>query len=379
MNGFDVCGGTILFLIICCGICGNLISLLVWNKGRRCKKLPGGIYLRALAVSDTIALCIPATNEAINLVSEFNPREESHWFCKVEIIGKHFGLLVSSWIIVAFTVERTLAIFRPGGQTSLISQKGTIILMIIIFLVNFILNFPFGVIYGMTETAITRQASPASLSTMELTQTRNTSDSYTTEAVETATVIVGYKRRCTADRANFFHYLNWYHLWFMDAFLIFIIPFGLMTVSNLMVLYFITSRKNTARSKIDNKIKAVTMRAVTISVAHCVTSGGFAMSVLIPGFLKTAFGVKYSQEYYINKVFLILAFLNHSINFILYSFFGTEFRRDCTELFRKMSSRVIPGGVRPLGTTGDDITGTDDSRMNKTGENSCKTNISSVA
>ena len=111
MNTFDFCSGLILFLIIIFGIVGNALSFVVWSKGRRCKKLPGGIYLRALAVSDTTALAIPALNEAINLVSQFNPRTELGFFCKLEIVGRHFGLLVSSWIIVCFTIERTVVIF----------------------------------------------------------------------------------------------------------------------------------------------------------------------------------------------------------------------------------------------------------------------------
>ena len=382
MNVFDFCSGLILFLIIIFGICGNLISLLVWNKGRRCKKLPGGIYLRALAVSDTIALCIPAMNEAISSVSQFNPKEEYNFFCKLEIVGRHFGLLVSSWIVVCFTLERTLVIFRPTASTNLMSKKGTISLMAIIFVVNLMLNFPFGIVYGLTEQPIFQKLSSADGSSADLnlsTIPGNDSDILTTETIET--VIVSYKKRCLGDKASVFHYLNWYHIWLMDVFLIFIIPFGLMTGSNLTVLYFIVSRKKMAKSKLDNKIRAVTMRAVTISVVHCVTAGVFCMSVLIPGYLKTAFNVKYSQEYYINKVFLTLAYVNHAINFILYSFFGTEFRRDCAELLWKRTSRVRPDGSSVRPSAMNDLSGVDDSRNDKHRENSKtdKTNISSIA
>ena len=126
MNGFDLFCGILIFLIIGFGICGNVLSFLVWTKGRRCKKLPGGIYLRSLAVSDTIALLIPAFNEAITLVTPLvDTKDEHNFLCKLEIAGRHFGLMVSTWIVVSFTLERTVAIFKSAATTNLVSRKGT--------------------------------------------------------------------------------------------------------------------------------------------------------------------------------------------------------------------------------------------------------------
>ena len=357
MDVFDFCSGLILFFIIIFGIVGNALSFIVWTKGRRCKKLPGGIYLRALAVSDTTALLIPAMNEAISLLSSVNPKHEISFICKLEIVGRHFGLLVSSWIIVFFTVERTIAIFRPTVSTGLISKTATITLMVIIFIVNLMMNFPFGVVYDIAEKTTT-QSFGSTLDTNYSARPEN-------ESLETETVVT--KRICTADRSNFFNYLNWYHIWFMDWFLIFIIPFALITGSNLTVLYLVVSRKNTSQTKLGSKVKGVTMRAVTISIMHCVTTGPFSISVLIPGYFSRALSVKYSQEYYINRVCLVLAFLNHAINFVLYSFFGSEFRRDCADIIWKKSSAVHPDGQttpRPNGFTGEDKSVNGDSRAN---------------
>ena len=340
MNIFDLCAGLILFIIIILGICGNIISFLVWTKGRRCKKLPGGIYLRSLAVSDTLALCLSAINEAITLVSGFSPQENYDFLCRIDMIGKHFGLMVSTWIVVCFTLERTFAIFRPVAHSHLISNKGTITLMVAVFSIMFILNFPFGIVYSETDIAVLQTPATKDDHTGI---SGNESGSPTTKASETGSMIVGYRKACSADLSSFFNYLNGYHLWFIDAILIFLLPFSLMTGSNLIVLYLLTSRKTTARSTLDSKIRAVTLRAVIISVAHCLTAGGFTMSVLIPGFLSTAFGVKHSQEYYIMKVTEVLAYMNHSINFLLYSCFGTDFRHDFVELFRKRPQRVFPG------------------------------------
>ena len=383
MHAYDFCAGIVLLLIIVFGICGNILSFLVWTKGRRCKKLPGGIHLRALAVSDTLALCIPAVNETITLVSEYSPKDEFDFFCRLEIVGRHFGLLVSSWIIVCFTLERTLAMFRPGKPTYLISKKGAITIMTLIFVVNFFLNLPYGVVYGETETPITESktsAGHAELDQFINNSAINDSDNYTTEVPNTVTYVVGYKKSCSADQASFFHYLNWYHIWFMDAFVIFIIPFSLITASNLIVLFLIISKRSMAHNHLDAKIRAVTKRAVTISISHCITSGGFSMAVLFPGYLYKAFNVKYSQEYYISKVTLILAFANHSINFLLYSFFGSDFRQDCKELFRVKSPRVHPIGSERAEQTSSNRSGRNDLRPMRSGDcqRTEKTNISSV-
>ena len=365
MNAFDFCCGLVLTLIICWGIFGNTLSFLVWTKGRRCKKLPGGIYLRALAISDNLALVAPALSRAVSLLSGYTPADEYNAICKVEIFSRHFGLLVSTWIIVCFTLERTVAIFRPASSVNLISKKGAIALITVIFIIYFWLNFPFGVVYGVTETPIMQHpGSDIDLSRGHL----NISDNITTDEFHTGAEIIGYKRRCLADKTSFFHFVNWYHIWFMDVFMIFIIPFGLMTGSNFLVLYLVVSSKRSTQSKLDSKTRAVTMRAVTISVVHCVTSGPFAMGVLIPGFFAKAMSVKYSQAYYILKITLILAFMNHAVNFLLYSFFGSEFRRDCSEMLKKIRPSVHPEGSNTRqneGLAGEDRSGTQDTRLNK--------------
>ena len=173
MNGFDLSCGVLIFLIIGCGLCGNVLSFIVWTKGRRCKKLPGGIHPRALAVSDTVALLIPAFNEAITLVSSLNTKEENNFLCRLEIFGRHYGLMMSSWIIVTFTIERTVAIFRPAGTSNLVSKNGTIALMTIIFVVSFIMNIPYGIVYEIKQVSVTKLPVPDTSYPLDLNQSED--------------------------------------------------------------------------------------------------------------------------------------------------------------------------------------------------------------
>ena len=355
MSVFDVCSGLILFFIIIFGIVGNILSFIVWSNGRRCKKLPGGIYLRTLAISDTTALLIPAMNEAISLLTQFNPKQEYDFFCRVEIVGRHFGLLVGSWIIVTFTVERTIAIMKTKISAALMSRTATIILMVAIFFTNLMLNLPFGIVYKLTKV----ESSTVSLG--------NGSDIHGNNSSESGTEIVGFKQICTTDRTSFFSYLNWYHIWFMDWVLIFIFPFAIITGCNLAVLFVLISKRKHPNSKLGSSvIKGVTKRAVVIGISHCITTGPFSISVLIPGYFSRALTVKYSQEYYINRVCLILAYLNHAINVLLYNFFSSEFRKDLRGLICKTSNSVHPDSTTKPRVTKSDVKASTKDRPLKT-------------
>ena len=320
------CLGIILVFTIVFGIVGNIVSYFVWTKGRRCKKLPGGIYLRALAISDTIALCIPATNEAIKNLTQLDPRKYNLFFCKLENVGRHFGLLVSSWVIVCFSIERTLAILRPRKTATWTDKQRTAILVLGIFIVSFLLNLPYGIVYHIMKVT----DKPQWTTPLDITFESNINETDDTNVKQLVVNVSSYKFICGSDPSSLFAYLNWYHIWFMDFVLIFVVPLILITLSNMTVLTLIIAQKNKLQNNGSMKL-AVTSRAVAVSVVHCLTTGPFAIFVLIPEFTDRDLKI----HYFITKVSVVLAYMNHSLNYVLYSVFGTDFRRDCMELLWK--------------------------------------------
>ena len=326
------CLGVILSCAIFLGIVGNLMSYFVWTKDRRCKKLPGGVYLKALVISDTIALCIPATNEAIILLTRNDPRKNNLFFCKMENVGRHFGLLVSSWIIVCFSIERTMAIVKPRKTVALTDKQRIIVIVLGIFIVNFLLNLPYGIVYHIMKNA----GESTWTSSFNTTSNHNFSEINDSNANGGGNV-TSYKFICGSDPASLFAFLNWYHIWFMDFVLIFIVPFTLITLSNITVLVLSIAQKNKLNGQ-GSRTFAVTSRAIAVSVVHCLTTGPFSILVLIPEFSDRALKV----HYFITKVSVVLVYMNHSLNYVLYSVFGTDFRRDCLELICKKSSTVYP-------------------------------------
>ena len=379
--------GLILFIIIVLGVAGNGISMLVWIKGRRCRKSPCAIFLRALSVSDTFALCIPALNEAVGLIVGAYPNHQNIIICKTEVFGRHFGLLVSSWIIVFFSIERTLSVLQPLKQRWWDNKRNSAKLICGIFIFVFVLNIPYAFVYDIVpvEYSHNRSLAPTTNADTDNVPGQNRSinsenfdrrrqdhnvkteckkRSFNLSALEGDTDIanVGAKNvslddttdiweirdamtitenntrkgaECGSNPSSLFSFYNWYHIWLMDFALIFVLPFTIITACNVTVIYFIVClRKDLSSAMGSRRALAVTKRAIAVSVMHCITTGPFSVFVLIPGLAEKAFGVKYSTEFYLLTGVMIFAYLNHGINYILYSVFGSDFRRDCVELFR---------------------------------------------
>ena len=329
-NYFEFCLGLFLSVAICFGIIGNIISYLIWTRGTRCKKMQGGLYLQALAISDTIALCIPATHTAVDNIFSVDLKLENAVFCKLENTGRHFGLLVSSWIIVCFTIERTVSLYKPYRSRKWFNKGRTRAIIVIIFLINFLLNIPYGIVYHLLEIEDVENQAPLveMISNPTVENNGNITANYKNTTVQ-------YKRDCICDSSSVFAYTNWYHIWLMDFVLIFVVPFTLITISNTAVLLLIVIRHKSKTLQSTQKSMAfgVTMRAVTVSIVHCITAGPFSVGILIPQFLDTASSIEYSPEYYADQSAVLLAYLNHAVNFVIYSFLGTDFRRDCAEIF----------------------------------------------
>ena len=315
---FNLAFGVLLSLIVCFGVIGNIISFLIWTKGRRCKKSSGGIYLRALDLSDTFVLLVCATDKATNLLSATRLSQLNTFFCKLHKTGWHFGLLVSTWIVVSFTVERTIILCRPGQSIKWTNRNRTICLIVFVYLASFLLNIPWA------------------LGNDIFVYIKNNTDS----GVQNNTPDI--KQFCSMSHASFIYkYNEEYHFWFIDFFLIFSLPFTTIIICNTLVLFIIIHRKKTPQFKSGPLIHGVTARAVAVSVVHCVSTGPFSVSMLVPGFYEKAYVTRTGHQYYVGVVTVVFSYLNNGVNFILYSFFGTDFRRDCVELFRRKSN-VFP-------------------------------------
>ena len=333
---FDLIFGIILTFIVCFGVFGNVLSFVIWTKGRRSKKSPGSVYLRALDVSDTFVLLICATDKAMNLLGTTRLRRVNNFFCKLHKAGWHFGLLVSTWIVVCFTVERTIALRHPRRPVKVTNQGKTVGLIIFIYVAYFLLNIPW--IVGSKLFTIPNHIFASSLENISVTGCKNINSSF--KGVEI--VFQNHKIFCGFDPSSFLYkHEKAYHLWFIDFFLIFSVPFTIIIVCNTAILVIVILRRKNTQIRKGSLVQGVTARAVAVSLVHCISTGPFTIAILVPEFYKKAFITKTGHQYYVGIVTVVFSYINNGVNFILYSFFGTDFRRDCIDLFRK-KSRVAP-------------------------------------
>lgn len=137
VHGFEVCYSLTLIVL---GSLGNFISVLVFFT-TKLKKLSSSFYLAALAISDTgflIALFMAWLN------SFGVPLFSTSGLCEMNLYLTYVCSFLSAWLVVAFTVERFIAVRHPLRRTSMCTvsrAKVVLIGLTALALVLYVPNF----------------------------------------------------------------------------------------------------------------------------------------------------------------------------------------------------------------------------------------------
>lgn len=134
--------GLILFLVIVLGVIGNVVSFIIWTKGKRCRKFAGSLYLTVLAVSDALVLCVYASYFAVDYVFGVSYLDINVFMCKLGRTPWHFTLLLSTWIVVCLTVERVLAVRWPLKSGRWMTRRNSRIIITVLIVLCFSPNIP---------------------------------------------------------------------------------------------------------------------------------------------------------------------------------------------------------------------------------------------
>lgn len=129
-------------VLVTLGSLGNCLCVIVFFS-TKLKKLSSSYYLSALAISDTCALVsVAATWFDLVDIPFFN----TEGFCQLFVYMKCVCSFLSVWFVVAFTVERFVAVSyplqhrgstRPGGTQSKVTE-----MLLIVSTVFIALNLP---------------------------------------------------------------------------------------------------------------------------------------------------------------------------------------------------------------------------------------------
>ena len=315
--------------IIVLGFIGNILSLLVWVKIRRCRTSTA-CFLACLAIADLVAL-LTGMNFWMANVLKFDLRVTSSVACKLLVYVDFAAQNASAWIVVLVTSERAVASWFPFHFKAVSRPKialrvtlGTVVVILCACLVFFI---------------------------------------------SVDTVSVPTKKNSTIDVCLFTNdstIVNYDVAWFYFELLShFLVPFIIIVICNISILtrtflQAIKRRKNLTENNIRKNdvdiLKAIPFRVILLSIVFCLGVG----PIHFYGNDKEALQFKLPIEAQINDadrrfdsdsmytIVVILMYLNNAINFLLYCATGSDFRRDIVQLFRKkidplLSDQLLKG------------------------------------
>ena len=306
--------GAVMSPIIILGIIGNMFSLLVWIKGRR-RKTSTARFLSALAIADMLVLCTSALEFWIGYVLHVDIRLSSRFVCKFFYYVAYVGPSISAWILVSVTIERALSVWIPHKITLACRPVTALIVVLFTVFVLSVVYLPFlvgvDVITLMTNTSTWMECNMLSKSVL----------------------------------------LKYLSTWlYMDLSLFFIIPFLLIILCNTSILSKVVvlankrkkslhaqGQKPRGKTKAERMLKTVTVRIVILSVTYCLCTGPISiLNILI---ISPRFNTLLDGEHvqYLRIPFHLLMYLNNGINFFLYCFIGSGFRKDLVGIFRSGS------------------------------------------
>lgn len=126
-------------LLVVLGLIGNLLSVFVFYKSKLWLQ-PTSQYLSVLAVSDTVFLIhlLPPWLNAVHLATLFH-REG---FCQVIVFTSYVSCSLSAWLVVAFTVERFVAVLHPLKRNAMCTVKRARLIIVVLIIAALLVNLP---------------------------------------------------------------------------------------------------------------------------------------------------------------------------------------------------------------------------------------------
>ncbi|CAH0716685.1 unnamed protein product, partial [Brenthis ino] len=126
-------------LLVCLGSIGNLVSVFVFYSSKL-RLQSTSQYLSALAISDTIFLLqlLPPWLSAAQVTSLFY----TGGFCQVFVYVSYVSCCLSAWLVVAFTVERFVAVVYPLRRNAMCTLARARHVIISLTISAIVLNLP---------------------------------------------------------------------------------------------------------------------------------------------------------------------------------------------------------------------------------------------
>ncbi|OWF39724.1 G-protein coupled receptor AH9.1 [Mizuhopecten yessoensis] len=294
------------------GIIGNSLSFTVLIQ--LAKSSSFFLYLSILALSDIAFIIVGAMMRWLEVLrNDIFFEDISSYLCSVRFTLVYVFSQFSSWIIVAVTIDRFIAVCFPFKVAIYCTRRRTMLMLLYIFLVIFGINFP-NICFKWENDM------------------------------------------CVFPEITFKYCLKYSVL--IDLLVYFVVPVGLISILNIItlsVLYrtLIRRRQLVNRKRKDNDDKNLTVEESikqTIAMLFVVTAVYVVTSLpMVYGSMLAWMEDEIttdSDTYLINVILELANTVNHSVNFILYGISGTTFRQKLLQTFCCFPCRLTDGRTK---------------------------------
>lgn len=136
-------------VLVVFGVIGNILSAIAFLI-TKLKKISSCYYITALSVSDTIIL-IDAFLQWLSYI-DINIYNQNY-FCQVFAFASRSAYFTSIWLVVAFTVERFIAVLHPLKRQTMCTARRACLVVIGLTLLSCATRIPFIFIFAPVYTA----------------------------------------------------------------------------------------------------------------------------------------------------------------------------------------------------------------------------------
>ena len=293
-------------LISCYGIVGNILSIIVLSH--RQMRNSTSYYLISLAIYDMMVLLFMSLFLAIPTLYLEKDILEGYYFAYPYMHPFVYPVALIAqtgtvYTILAFTVERYIAVCRPLHAANTCTMARTKRVIFIIFIASIAYNLPRFFEYQTGQEW--SEAKNRTVPTIEYTE-------------------IGKNK---VFQEVYFIY--------MYLFIMFLLPFGLLTVLNILLIRAVNHAKATRDSITSSNSKETNLTVMLIVVINVFL--GCQLPALVDNMMVAIFGVETLncsvQWVQFTTISNLLVVINSAVNFILYCTVGKRFRKVFLRMF----------------------------------------------
>ena len=278
-------------LLCVTGLVGNTLVLLVLKR-EGLLRTSANVYLTAMAIGDNLVLIIASVAAYPFFTWGFMLGDTSIWACRV-ILPAHYTLLNASiWVIVAFTAERCVAVRCPLLKLRLCTPNKAGLCCVALLVVAVVKNIDLFFLLDLTTNPM-------------------------------GDVVCRVRKR---------YYTIYYRPW-INLVLIIVLPLCIVLVGNYAIIRKL--RRTLTATTVRNSARRTTLMCLGVSFAFvvCVVPSNLFI------FFEHDLPMTHRTRYVAISFVMFLRYVNHAINFFLYSLTGAHFRSELIALFHRCIQR----------------------------------------